>query len=779
MDWDLDTLLDKSPFKERGRVEEAVVNALRAAASSPQRAVTAEPPAGAIDPSIRASFVRWILLEAIPASGLALAVFQLREMRMEGILDLKGTKTSLSPSFLNCHIPDGIDLTDAEIGGMAFVACTISGIRADRLKTTGTFSVRSVQPGDTAVAGAAILHDSIRLNGASIGGNLDFRGCQVLCAPPDEPERIAIFADGLTVAGNALLSDGFRSDGEVRLNGCKLSRNLDCSGSTLNNPGGFSLSAAGGKIEGSAYFCHTQHWRIYLTPRPFQSNGNLRLEGARIDGSLDCRGGEFRASCFCIEEKAWPNSRQPSAIAIDANGMNIGANLHLRGIKDDGGDIAFTAKGRVNLVAAKIGMGFICTIARFAWPSEMCLVADGISVDYGTFLGPELTVDGYMSFALAALKEGLYANDITFDCSQPHQFHYDRPGNSTLTELGPGCGIHAPLATVDGTFEWKDIKTIPCTDGQANVWLYLQGAKADTIEDEEESWERLSRFNVTGCTYSSISDLTGDIGWRLRELDRQYAILNPEPADTGWQHTRRSAGTLRRAFVRACRRISGPADDEADAGLHDAIERFSPQPYLQLAKIVRQSGYEDAAKRILVRLEDNKTVYGDVDLLNFLGRIVTGLVLQYGFAPFRPLRFLIFWLLLSTIVFEHAYYSHEIVPSPDNRATDSNSVHCSDRSQNPLHVCFNAFEFTLETLVPVIDLNQKKSWTVEPLSTYSPRSPFAPRQEWVDVLFAWLIQFPNRLASVFLFLNSFFGWALWGFAAAGVTGLLRSGGDGG
>ena len=57
----------------------------------------------------------------------------------------------------------------------------------------------------------------LRLCGAEIRGNLDMRGCCLEAKPGDD--KPSLFADGIKVHGSILLSDSFRSFGEVRLNG--------------------------------------------------------------------------------------------------------------------------------------------------------------------------------------------------------------------------------------------------------------------------------------------------------------------------------------------------------------------------------------------------------------------------------------------------------------------------------------------------------------------------------------------------------------------------------
>src|SRR5262249_59000911 len=112
-----------------------------------------------------------------------------------------------------------------------------------------------------------------------------------------------VFADGLVVEGSALLSDGFTASGEVRLNGCKILRNLDFSGATLRNWNGYSLSAAGANISGTVYLCSKKRWSTYsdgrpFTPASFISEGTLCCAAATVVVRFDCFCDTFSAISF-------------------------------------------------------------------------------------------------------------------------------------------------------------------------------------------------------------------------------------------------------------------------------------------------------------------------------------------------------------------------------------------------------------------------------------------------------------------------------------------------
>jgi hypothetical protein len=166
--------------------------------------------------------------------------------------------------------------------------------------------------------------------------------------------------------------------GEIRLNGTKIDRNLDCSGASLSNPAGYSLSAAGAHISGSAYFSQMPEWSTYPRKLPFSSRGTLRLEGAVIDGDLDCSGGTFIAPDFLPQQDDHANSSDDEKLyAIKANGLKVGSDISLD---------TFEASGIVSLIGTNVGGDFECFGAKFNFSGEEPLSADGIVVGGTTFL---------------------------------------------------------------------------------------------------------------------------------------------------------------------------------------------------------------------------------------------------------------------------------------------------------------------------------------------------------------------------------------------------------
>jgi hypothetical protein len=348
-----------------------------------------------------------------------------------------------------------------------------------------------------------------------------------------------------------------------------------------------------------------------------------------------------------------------------------------------------------------------------------------------------------------------------FDLTGPF---LDRLGDQSVSteEFGLDvCGIYAPKAKVGGTFYWRRIKKVG-SGGYRRLLLFVLDANTETVEDDLESWALLDQIDLRNCRYNTIADLTGDTLWRLDLLDRAHAPLNRFP------------GPFRRSLAILWASIWGRNSNDI---LNYAILTFSPQPYMQLARVVHQAGYEAAASHILVRMERNRTRYSGFGFWRQLGRWTSDLLARYGFSPLRPVWFLLGWSLISAVVFEYAYANGRMVPTFEN----SEKYSAASASTDEPRYAFNPIVYSLDTLVPLIDLNQKKNWHVEPLlqmgkMTASQLAEEMRRQPASLLGALWRLRYslPNDAIGWLVLFNTFFGWVLTTFLAAGVTGVLRS-----
>lgn len=240
--------------------------------------------------------------------------------------------------------------------------------------------------------------------------------------------------------------------------------------------------------------------------------------------------------------------------------------------------------------------------------------------------------------------------------------------------------------------------------------------------------------------------------------------------------------------------VEGPVDARTRIGwlaLQDPErwgEDFWPQPYEQLAKVFRDLGHDEDARRVLIAKErlqrSARRRRAPNRALRFLLGVTDGVLavtLLYGRQPLLVFAWLFFFWLMGVGAFQHAERIRAIMPnSPvvlrslewtlcglDHSqarflittrqemnglaAAGQTQLDCfKDQFEASGYPAFNPWMFSLETLFPVLEVGQKAYW--RPDSS----------------------QRGGAVVMAFFYFQSLIGWALSLLAVAGFSGLVKS-----
>jgi len=230
---------------------------------------------------------------------------------IEGPLDLRAASVPEGLWFFRCVFDASPRFDGARIGGsLSFPGCLLPGLRAEDCTVAG----------DVALNAGCTVRLDVRLARTTVGGDLNLGRLHLRSSERTDmqvPRRL--IADGARVAGDALLTDGFEADGDVRLVGVRVVGDLRASAARLsghvNGDGRRSeaLNLDGARVAGNVSL-----------DRGFSAAGGVRLKRARIDGDLDCTQAAFDA----FGDMGW---RGAVAFAIDR--ARVGGTLVLARLK--------------------------------------------------------------------------------------------------------------------------------------------------------------------------------------------------------------------------------------------------------------------------------------------------------------------------------------------------------------------------------------------------------------------------------------------------------------
>jgi hypothetical protein len=524
----------------------------------------------------------------------------------------------------------------------------------------------------------------------------------------------SINAECAEVEGTVSLSNGFCSEGEVQLVGAAIGNSLDCGAGRFRNFPAKALRADRIRVRGSVFLRNA-----------FVAEGEVRLLGAEIGGNLECNDGTFsnptgtalgadrasvQGSVFLRDgfaakgevrllgarvggnvECNGGNFKRGTGLALNAERISVKGNFFLHG--------GFTAEGEVHLRGAHIGNNLACDAGVFKNPGGTALNADGINVRGYVSLRNGLTAEGEVNFLSAQIGDNLECDGGSFLNSAGKALNADRINVQGDISLRNGFTAEGEVSLASsltkGTLVWTEVKN------PQRASLNLSHATAGAILDDQASWPPPAKLSLDGFVYDHIISGLTNAKSRLAWLALQVP--------------------------------------------------FTPGPYRQLAKVMRNSGFDRGALRVLFTMEDRlwkEERFFPMGLLRLPLRWVVG----YGYYPLRALLGLVILMLIGWGVFAGARSAGALAPK-DQKAYD---IFKTSGHAPSYYEPFSPLVFSIENSLPLVRLGQIDYWQPDP----SP-SPGHP-----------LLTAP-RLLFGFQRLQVLLGWVLATLFVAGVSGIVQ------
>ncbi|MBV8771224.1 MAG: hypothetical protein JO166_02670 [Deltaproteobacteria bacterium] len=269
-------------------------------------------------------------------------------------------------------------------------------------------------------------------------------------------------------------------------------------------------------------------------------------------------------------------------------------------------------------------------------------------------------------------------------------------------------GLNADRAIIGGTLYWVGISKTP------NTVLDLSDAHATSLWDDEQSWPSPGHLYLDGFVYDGFAGGPADGVSRLRWLRLQPVALQAEP-----------------------------------------------EPYRQLAQVLRHDGREEGAVQAQIARENARARYGGTTIPSWLWLETLRVTIGYGYRPLRALWWILGFVLLGALLFRWGYRAGLITP------TEESAYHAFLASRVPPrhYPPFSSFVYSLENFLPVVDLHQGAYWRPNPHHRPNHRTR---EYKWVeDTILA-------RLLRCYLWIHILAGWTITPLLFAGLAGLLRN-----
>lgn len=535
----------------------------------------------------------------------------------------------------------------------------------------------------------------------------------------------SISMQGARVDGDVRLGEGFRADHGVAVSNARIRGSLILSGSVVGSSGplqandydGQRVSFVGDGAEAASI----------LMRDGFCCFGRAVLLGGTVGSNVECTGGWFLNP-----------SRDRSVHAFVLASAKIGATLFLN---DD-----FVGNGGVSLGNIEVRSDVICSGGAFSNrqgdTSGICLGLESARIGGNLFLD-----ENFSSVGLVNLQDLDCHGNVTI-------------GQATLDNLVQGRLVAKAMASVrmwesafavslNGAFV-RDSLSIS-NEAVIRGSFDLRGTHVGTLNDSPQSWPKPVQIGDV-----SSSDEDSD------EEDRKLACVVELD---GFRYDRLVLSQSDKAGPSARDRLDWiepwpPLFADMPASNVFRIRRrfdFRPQPYEHLAKVLREMGYAEQARSILLIKQKRQRTASwlrpiqplsdpSISWLRWAMRllvhalgiavsgiglfvrwILIGLVLGEGYSKLRPVALAVAvfascgWLyaqaaqqLAFVPVNPDVYDSADIrqacagTPSPPPITERIDWVHCRlpPRELTP----FYPYLFSADVMMPLVDLGQKREW---------------------------------------------------------------------
>ncbi len=454
----------------------------------------------------------------------------------------------------------------------------------------------------------------------------------------------------------------------------------------------------------------------------------------------------------------------PSLLAANLPELALTGSLLAKGLEGDrltvkGGVFlkdGFEAQGEVRLLGATIGGDLECSSGAFHNPDGTALNADGLTVKGGVFLK-----DGFDAQGEVRLLGVTIGGDL--DCCGG-AFH--NPDGKALN--ADGLTVKGAVHLADGFEAQGEVRLLGATIGgdlecSSGVFHKPDGRALN-----------VNRLTVKGTLFLRKATVTGAINLAVAHI----GTLNDDAAC--WK----AGGHLLDGLHYD--RIIGPMDARSRIAWlnsqHDYLlssSHFAPQPWEQLAKVLREMGHTGAAGEVAIAKQEAMRKAGQIGqrhvktfeghrfrairnridriwnpAANILSRIwhrTYGLLAGYGYRPQRIIYLTAALIGLSTFFFWTGAQHGLIGPSDPLIHLQPSLAHCGPDAFSwtsgvncavpPEYSTFQPFLYTIDVTLPLVDLHQEADWgpiVVDDRGNTLWGGRLLRWLMWFDIIFGWL-----------------------------------------
>ncbi len=677
-----------------------------------------------------------------------------------GTLDLRAATVSVPLHFTACTFANAPRLEGAELHELSITdgrrgGTSIKGVlgwsRLPGLLANGVRIRRDLLLSGTLITGKHRTSSSLSrtsavwLTEARIGGRLLAVGTRIR-ATGDR----AMQCDRSEVAGDVRLIRGFSANRELRLLAVQLAGSLDLREARLSAPDGRALDLGEATIGGSVFILGRPQWR----KRP-RICGRVEMGRTTIHGRVLIRNADLHAPAAGSGTHDYNSEESDTSTFLVAPGLTVhgefgiegetvvrgalrlaGAELH-GGLRVSGGrlcndgDVAldlsqsrlgsamrmpgFRVHGTLNLANSRVAGPIDLSGMRVELPKdERCVIAVGAQVAGDVLIRGLTATGGSVNFRAATVggvfdAEGAMLSNPT---GKTLSLNLARvAGNVRLCSKFVSDGLVVlNRAVIEGRLR---------CDGATLAW---HTQHAPDVPNGVQGEER--EPNVRGSAIEAISTVVRSgigLGWQVTSgavdlTDARTSYL-ADNASSDWPDRSYLTGFAYERFA--------PLDMNEGHGVWDSrarrawltrLESDDPQPWEQVARVLRAHGDRPGAEAVLIAQRRRARQRGT----GFAGRpvrrawdTIQDFTVGYGYRPHRAAAVLLALIgaVALSLMLPGARASMTAALPPTVITADATITLPAAESCGDGRVrCFDPTLYAIDTVVPIIDLGQRDTW---------------------------------------------------------------------
>jgi hypothetical protein len=638
--------------------------------------------------SLYAARTRTIYLQGCRVPGM-----YAEELRTDGELNLHGVLCTGVLDLDNTHISGPLTLTDAQLSNPGGVA-----LRADNAEFGG----------DVLCNGDFRAHDTIRMAGVHIEGDLDLTAAHL-----DNPGGVALWADSARIGGD-LAAFGLLAVGRIHLSAATIGRSLMIANATFDNP------------EEEALDCRGVHVAGQILAGECTIVGGLMLMSARVDDWIDLantvisarnitafNGVDLHAAaglgCMRLEVTgtvslssahigkvlsfSGATLSNPGSDALIATRLTVGGNAHF--------DEEFSTTGSIGLAGAHIHGQLNFTDATLSNPGAIALYAPALEVE-SSFVADGCRFDGQLHIIGARVAADLYLDGATLVHDGRALMAEDLTVGRNLRFCN-GFSCTGQMA-LGGTHVGHQVMlrgaTLRDPDGYALRASHLTVGE-DIFADEEFAVH--GSLDLSPCRVNGMIDLateniegTVDLGQARADVlrlsgkprgeilltDMTVRVLEHHPVDWPQEH----GLDLQGLTYASLQPLDLPVGQWLKWLRRGLPEGYRPQPYAQLATMLRTVGNDRDSRVVLLARQRHRRKH--LPLWSKPWGWLQDLAVGYGYVPWRAAGWLGVLWLAGWLYFR----DQQPLPQPPGSTTD-----------------YQPALYALDLLLPVLSIGQRNA----------------------------------------------------------------------